>query len=197
MPFGFNRKKQVESGFLCYESGVPGPGLIIDSDVCIGCDACVAACRDEHFVPFDISFIAIQKEPPAHDGERRMIPRVCRHCSHPDCLAACAYGAMSLDEGGIVQIDDARCTGCGACIAACPHDALLVTSLNAAFAPSSWMTEREKKLLVLWRRRAESKIPAKCDLCLNRRRQGRPPACVAACPVRAIGFTAEVIKDNQ
>jgi Fe-S-cluster-containing dehydrogenase component len=193
MPFGFNLNKQAEGGFLCYESSVPRPGLIINSELCIGCDACVAACRDEHFVPFDISFITVQKQEPT-GGDRLTIPRLCRHCAHPTCLKACMDGAMFLDEDGVVQIDDARCKGCGTCVTACPHDALHVTKPSAAFSLSPWMTEREKKLLVLWHRRAEEKIPAKCDLCSNRRQKARVPACAAACRAGAIVFDDDAME---
>ncbi len=31
---------------------------------------------------------------------------------------------------------------------------------------------------------------SKCDLCRDERRQGRPPVCVAACPMRALDWGA-------
>ncbi|NLT10898.1 MAG: RnfABCDGE type electron transport complex subunit B [Clostridiaceae bacterium] len=36
-----------------------------------------------------------------------------------DCIAACAFGAMHLDNG-IVHIDRMECTGCGQCVKVCP-----------------------------------------------------------------------------
>ena len=38
-----------------------------------------------------------------------------------DCVAACKFGALSLnEETGLVEVDADKCTACGACIKACP-----------------------------------------------------------------------------
>lgn len=38
-----------------------------------------------------------------------------------DCVRACPFDAMSLDERGLPVIDTARCTGCGICVRECPR----------------------------------------------------------------------------
>ena len=38
-----------------------------------------------------------------------------------DCVRACPFGAMRLDDRGLVVIDLVACTGCGVCIAECPR----------------------------------------------------------------------------
>lgn len=38
-----------------------------------------------------------------------------------DCVAACAFGALSMDAGtGLPVVDESKCTACGKCVAACP-----------------------------------------------------------------------------
>jgi Na+-translocating ferredoxin:NAD+ oxidoreductase RNF subunit RnfB len=39
-----------------------------------------------------------------------------------DCIAACKFDAISVDENGMRLIDKDKCTGCGACVAACPRN---------------------------------------------------------------------------
>ena len=38
-----------------------------------------------------------------------------------DCVAACAFGALSMNgETGLPEVDESKCTACGKCAAACP-----------------------------------------------------------------------------
>ena len=38
-----------------------------------------------------------------------------------DCVAACAFGALSMDPAtGLPVVDESKCTACGKCVAACP-----------------------------------------------------------------------------
>lgn len=46
-------------------------------------------------------------------------PYGCLGCG--DCVSACAFGALSMDEQtGLPVVDENKCTSCGACVKACP-----------------------------------------------------------------------------
>lgn len=46
-------------------------------------------------------------------------PYGCLGCG--DCVSACAFGALSMDEQtGLPVVDESKCTSCGACVKACP-----------------------------------------------------------------------------
>lgn len=82
----------------------------------------------------------------------------CRHCSSPKCLESCMSGALYRDgESGHVRYDGKRCGSCFMCVMNCPY---------GIPKPDVGRT----KII-------------KCDFC-NDRAEG--PACVAACPKRAI-----------
>ncbi len=50
------------------------------------------------------------------------LQRICNHCSHPACLAACPRKAIyKRKEDGIVLIDQNRCRGYRECVRACPY----------------------------------------------------------------------------
>ncbi|HWQ50899.1 MAG TPA: 4Fe-4S dicluster domain-containing protein [Terriglobales bacterium] len=82
----------------------------------------------------------------------------CNHCKEPACVNICPTGAMYKTEDGLTLHDDARCIGCGACATACPYGA---PALHPRYG-----------------------VAVKCDACRDR----LAPACVAACPVRALSF---------
>lgn len=46
-------------------------------------------------------------------------PFGCLGCG--DCVAACQFGALSMDPGtGLPVVDESKCTACGSCVKACP-----------------------------------------------------------------------------
>ncbi|GAB1468039.1 RnfABCDGE type electron transport complex subunit B [Candidatus Cloacimonadota bacterium] len=47
-----------------------------------------------------------------------------------DCFAACKFDAISVDAEGMRHIDLAKCTACGACVAACPRKLITLIPIN-------------------------------------------------------------------
>jgi anaerobic dimethyl sulfoxide reductase subunit B (iron-sulfur subunit) len=86
----------------------------------------------------------------------------CMHCEQPACVDACPTRAMRKRDDGTVAVDAERCIGCRYCEWVCPYG-----------AP---------------RYDAGAGRMSKCDFCQDERQAGRPPACVAACPMRALEF---------
>jgi carbon-monoxide dehydrogenase iron sulfur subunit len=103
------------------------------------------------------------------------VPLQCRHCDEAPCARVCPSGALSRpSEGEPVLIDQEKCIGCGFCVQACPFGVI-----RLAPSPSK-----------------NTKAVIKCDLCIGRQAEGLEPACVAACPVKALAFV-EVEEDAK
>ena len=166
---------------------MPRYGMVIDLARCYGCDACALACRDEHGTPAGVTWARVLKRevgtPP--DTARIPLPLLCMQCAQPSCVSACAFGAMKMGDGGIVAVDEGACTGCGLCGPACPYDAVYFADGFDAAADQKLMNEREQAQRAPWLRRFAQGTATKCDFCRHRIRAGRPPACVAICPVKA------------
>ena len=86
----------------------------------------------------------------------------CNHCERPICLEVCPANAYTKRPDGIVLLDADRCIGCRYCTWACPYGA----------PQYDWQAGRTSK----------------CSLCSDDIDAGLPPACVAACPMRALDF---------
>ncbi len=142
-------------------------GMYIDQTRCMGCFACVVACKDWHDVPagpaswMRVKSIEKGKYP---DLFAAFLPMPCYHCLKPACITACPVNAITKREDGIVTVDREACLGkdsCGVCLEACPYQ-----------APQFGAEENAKM--------------QKCDLCVERWAEGGKPICVNGCPVRAL-----------
>jgi Na+-translocating ferredoxin:NAD+ oxidoreductase subunit B len=47
-----------------------------------------------------------------------------------DCIVACKFDALHLDENGMRITDEEKCTGCGACGRACPRDLIEMVPIS-------------------------------------------------------------------
>lgn len=93
------------------------------------------------------------------------LARICNHCDHPACVAACPRKAIyKREEDGIVLVDQERCRGYQECVKACPY----------------------KKVFYNVIARASSK----CIGCYPRVEQGDVALCVESCigKIRLHGF---------
>lgn len=90
-----------------------------------------------------------------------------------DCITACHFDAITLDENGMRIIDKDKCTGCGACVKACPRDLIELVPIS-------------KKVNILCAshdKGAEAK-----KRCGNKTACIGCGICIKKCPVGAISF---------
>lgn len=163
-------------------------GLLYDSTLCIGCKACVSACKAANDMPPEFSTVEQYWDTPldisgktlnvikmykdgtgeAKDSEKNgyaFMKVSCLHCVDPSCVSACPVSAMTKDPvTGIVGYDKGICIGCRYCVAACP------------FGVPRF--EYDKALPQI----------SKCQLCRHRMADGKYAACAEVCPTGATLF---------
>jgi Fe-S-cluster-containing dehydrogenase component len=162
-------------------------GLVIDLDTCVGCHACVVACKewntsgygaplsdsDAYGAAPEGTFLnrvhAFEAVPEAGAARVVHFPKSCLHCADAPCVTVCPTGASyKRAEDGIVLVDEDICIGCGLCAWACPYGA---REMDAAAG-----------------------VMKKCTLCIDRIENrnipevDRIPACVRTCPTGARHF---------
>lgn len=60
---------------------------------------------------------------------------VAQHCvSCGACIKECPFGAISIRNGVIAEVDDNKCVGCGKCAAVCPANAISVVMREVKYA---------------------------------------------------------------
>ena len=140
--------------------------IVVNIEKCLACKSCELACALVHsksgtledaVVEFPKPQRMVTVEPAGEGG----VPIQCRHCEAPPCIEICPTGAIRREnEQAPVMIDTEMCIGCKLCMLICPFGVLQIGT--------------------------EGRAVIKCDMCLERLEKGRQPACVEACPTRAL-----------
>jgi len=179
-------------------------GMVVDTRRCVGCKACVIACKAENKTPPGVNYNVVVQEPNKQaDDKPLFLTKPCFHCENPPCVKVCPVSAtFKREQDGIVVIDYDRCIGCRYCITACPYgsryfdfgDEYGFTADGQAWAgvPSPEYGQ--------YRQHEEGKSPVgnvrKCTFCLHLQDEnggydkaaGRWPACAKTCTGGAIHF---------
>lgn len=139
--------------------------IMAKNERCLGCKSCELACAVAHSTGKTLfKAIAEQQLPQKRifvesSGELNF-PLQCRQCLDSPCVHACMSGAMQYDlKTGLIQVDEQKCFGCMMCVMVCPFGVIVEA--------------------------AATHKAAKCDRCQDLNYE---PACVTACPTKALEF---------
>ena len=141
--------------------------MVHDETACIGCTACMDACREVNNVPEGVSRLEIIRSGPIGefpDIQYNFYRHSCQHCENAPCVEVCPTGASHTDKKtGIVDVNADLCVGCKYCVFACPYRVRFINPVT--------------------------RVIDKCDFCRHTNlAQGKLPACVLACPTNALTF---------
>lgn len=145
-----------------------GKIIVVDIEKCLGCHSCRLQCAMAHSTFKTMAEAAsADKKPVSRIIVEQIndwaVPFHCRHCDDAPCMAICPSNAITRQhDGAPVVLDSGRCIGCHACILACPFGVI--------------------------KQAPDNKNLVKCDLCIDRLEEGQVPACVEACPTKAVKY---------
>ncbi len=136
--------------------------IFLDPSRCIGCRACVAACRecDTHKGETMIFIDYIDR-----GNTVATSPTLCMHCEEPlaPCAQVCPAQAILVSPDGVVQqADESRCINIRNCVYVCPFG---VPKFDGP-----------------------GRVMRKCNLCYDRTSVDLPPMCASVCPTQAIFY---------
>lgn len=126
--------------------------MVHDETACIGCTACMDACRETNHVPEGVSRLEILRSEPYGkfpNQEYEFFRQSCQHCTNAPCVAVCPYRVRFIHP---VHRTADKCNFCRdtnlaagkqpACVEACPTKALTFGDMND---PSSAVSRKVKE----------------------------------------------------
>jgi len=185
-------------------------GMVIDMDICTGCQACVTACSMENNIPWTgeeesgygraLHWIRVERlwsgSYPTVKPDRQLM--LCQQCGGAPCEPVCPVFASvhSIPEQINVQVYN-RCIGTRYCANNCPYLVRVFNWFDYEIPePMNYYLNPD----VTVRRRG---VMEKCTFCVHRIQRGMQkanvegrelvdgeiqPACAQACPTDAITF---------
>ena len=172
--------------------------MVVDPAKCLeedACSDCINACNKAHNVPVindplhEVKWIwqepfenALPSQASPYTEEKfrdKPVMVFCNHCDNPPCVRVCPTQATWKRQDGIVMMDWHRCIGCRYCVAACPYGS---RSFNW-FDPRPYIAQLNPDFPT-----RTKGVVEKCTFCEERLYKNQPPACVEACPEKALVF---------
>ncbi len=155
---------------ITFGKNVIKPKLTFDPELCLGCLACVTACKRPG-QPKEINRLYLTPKEAGYYPQVKLKfhLKYCLQCPTAPCISACPHQALKKTEDGLIVLEQDKCEGEGKCASACPYQALEI-AFGKAF---------------------------KCDLCFEELRNGWLPRCVAVCPTGALKFEPQELFSPQ